>query len=86
VGNALMISRGLHLVSIAALLAVAWFSTQLSVLFWIAASVTCALLLFEHALVWGGKTKQLNMAFFIVNGVISMMLGAAGIADVIARG
>ncbi|MBX2850172.1 MAG: putative 4-hydroxybenzoate polyprenyltransferase [Phycisphaeraceae bacterium] len=86
ISNALMISRGLHTVSIAALLGVAWLSSQLGVLFWIAAGVTCVLLLFEHALVWGGKTKQLNMAFFTVNGVISLLLGAAGIADIIARG
>ena len=86
VGNALMISRGLHLISIAALLGVAWHSAQLGVLFWIAAGITGALLIFEHALVWGGKTKQLNMAFFTVNGVISLMLGAAGIADIMARG
>lgn len=83
VNNALWISRGLHLVSITALLGVAWLSSQLGVLFLIAAGLTCALLIFEHALVWGGRTKQLNMAFFTVNGVISLLLGAAGIADVI---
>ena len=86
VGSALMISRGLHLVSIAALMSVAWLSAQLGLLFWIAAGVTAALLVFEHALVWGGRTKQLNMAFFTVNGVISLLLGIAGITDILARG
>lgn len=86
VSNALMISRGLHLVCIAALLGVAWLSTQLGVLFWVAVGVTCALLLLEHGLVWGGRTKQLNTAFFTVNGVISLLLGAAGITDIIAAG
>ena len=86
VNNALWISRGLHLVSAGALLSVGWFSAPLGLLFLIAAGLTCALLVFEHALVWGGRTKQLNMAFFTVNGVISLLLGAAGIADVIAAG
>lgn len=85
VGKALMISRGLHLVSIGALLGVAWLSLQLGLLFWIAAGITAALLIFEHALVFGGRTKQLNMAFFTVNGVISLLLGAAGITDVLTQ-
>jgi 4-hydroxybenzoate polyprenyltransferase len=84
VGWALMISRTLHLVSAAALLYVAWLSDQLTLLFGIAAGLTCALLIVEHALVWGGRTKQLNMAFFTVNGVISVLLGVAGITDIIA--
>lgn len=84
VGNALWISRALHLISAAALVYLAWSSNQLGPLFMIAAIVTVGLLIFEHALVWGGKTKQLNMAFYTVNGIISLLLGAAGIADLIA--
>jgi len=82
VGWALTISRVLHLISAAALLSVAWLSDQLALLFAIAAGLTCLLLILEHALVWGGRTKQLNMAFFTVNGVISVLLGVAGIADI----
>ena len=47
--------------------------------------LTVALLILEHTLVAGGKTKQLNMAFFTVNGVISVLLGVAGIIDIISR-
>lgn len=83
VGKALIISQALHLLSIASLLTVAWLSDQLGTLFAIAAGLTCALLILEHALVWGGRTKQLNMAFFTVNGIISLALGVAGIADII---
>ena len=84
--NALLISRLLHLISIAALVAVSLLSKQLGLLFTIAAGLTCALLIVEHALVWGGRTKQLHMAFFTVNGIISLLLGAAGIADVLIAG
>ena len=86
INNALMISRVLHVVSIAALLSVAMLSQQLGLLFLIAAGATCALLIFEHTLVWGGRTKQLNMAFFTVNGIISLLLGIAGITDVLTNG
>lgn len=84
VNNALMVSRAFHIVSIAALLYVATYSLQLGLLFMIGAGLTCALLIFEHALVLGGSTKQLNMAFFTVNGIISVLLGIAGIIDIIA--
>lgn len=84
VNTALWISRGLHLTSVGALTAALVLSTQLGLWFTIAAGLTCALLILEHALVWGGRTKQLNMAFFTVNGIISLLLGLAGIIDVIA--
>lgn len=83
VNRALWISRVLHLSAAIALVGTALVSGQLGLLFTIAAGLTCALLILEHALVWGGRTKQLNMAFFTVNGVISVLLGVAGILDVI---
>ncbi len=83
VGRALWISRGLHLVSATALVTTALVSDQLGVLFAIAAIVACLLLIVEHALVFGGKTGRLSMAFFTVNGVISILLGVAGVADVL---
>lgn len=86
VGVALWISRGLHLISAAALISAGQLSAELGLWFTIAAGLTCALLILEHALVWGGRTKQLNMAFFTVNGIISLLLGAAGIIDVMTAG
>lgn len=84
VGKALWISRALHVVSAAALTTAAVLSAQLGILFTIGCALTCALLLFEHTLVAGGQTKRLNMAFFTVNGVISVMLGLAGIIDIVS--
>ena len=86
INNALWISRGLHVVSAASLWGAAISSAQLGILFMVAAGLTCALLVLEHALVWGGRTKQLNMAFFTVNGIISLLLGAAGITDLLIAG
>lgn len=83
VGRALWISRALHVASAVALILLAVMTEQLGLLFAIAAGLTCILLVIEHALVWGGRTGQLNMAFFTVNGVISLTLGAAGITDLL---
>lgn len=83
VGRALWISRTLHVVSAAALILLAVLTPRLGLFFWIAAGLTCVLLAFEHALVWGGKTGRLSTAFFTVNGVISLTLGLAGIIDIV---
>ena len=83
VGPALWVSRGLHLLAIAALVGCVLVSDQLGVFFGVAVAVAAALLVVEHALVWGSKTNHLNMAFFTVNGVVSLLLGAAGIVDVV---
>ena len=60
-------------------------SQQLAALFTVGVALTCLLLGIEHALVAGGKTKRLNMAFFTVNGIISVLLGVAGILDIFSR-
>lgn len=82
-GRALWISRALHVLVIAALVLAWQLSPLLGLFFGAAVLLTAALLVTEHALVWGSKTNRLDMAFFTVNGVISLLLGAAGMADVI---
>ncbi|MFW6032211.1 MAG: UbiA-like polyprenyltransferase, partial [Phycisphaeraceae bacterium] len=86
VGPALWISRALHAFAAAALLHLGWHSDQLGGLFFAAAVATAALLILEHALVWGSKTHRIPLAFLTVNGVISLLLGAAGIAEVVWLG
>lgn len=81
--RALWISRVLHGGVIALLWAVWRVSPQLGPFFLAAAALASALLVLEHTLVWGSRTNRLNLAFFTVNGVISLLLGAAGIADVV---
>ena len=83
VERALWISRALHALVAAGLVALVFLSAQLSVYFAVAAAITIALLALEHALVWGSKTNHINLAFFTVNGVISVLLGAAGTMDVV---
>ncbi len=84
-GPALWISRGLHAAAAAAVITLAVVSPQLNALFAAAAAVTVALLVLEHALVWGSRQRHLHVAFFTLNGVISLLLGAAGIVDAVLR-
>lgn len=81
---ALWISRLLHIISLALLITLAAVSSQLALRFNLGVSIVAALLILEHALVWGSKTHHINMAFFTVNGLISVLLGALGIWDVVS--
>jgi 4-hydroxybenzoate polyprenyltransferase len=85
VTKSLWISRLLHLAAIGCLLGLWLAAPQLGILFLAAAALTVALLLLEHALVWRSKTHHINLAFLTVNGLISLLLGAAGIIEVIIQ-
>ncbi len=83
VGRALWISRLLHVACAAMLVTLAVISTQLGVCFAVAVGLTAALLVLEHVLVWRSSTNHIDAAFLTVNGVISLLLGAAGVIDVV---
>ena len=82
VGRALAISRALHAACLACLLGAGWCSPVLGGCFGLATALTAALLLLEHALIWRSATHRIHLAFFTVNGVISLLLGLAGLLDV----
>lgn len=79
---ALWISRVLHVGALAMLVLLAINSPQLSIGFRVGVGIVAALLVLEHALVWNSKTHHIHMAFFTLNGVISVLLGGLGIWDV----
>ncbi len=81
--TALWISRFLHAVCLATLIVLTALSEQLGIGFRIGIALAAALLLLEHALVWRSKTNHIDLAFFTVNGVISLVLGGAGIVDIL---
>ena len=80
---ALWISRVLHLAALAALVYLVWVSKPLHVGFSFGVAAAAALLLLEHLLVWGSKTHRIPVAFLTVNGIISLVLGALGIMDIL---
>lgn len=83
VGKALWISRALHAACAGALVSLCLVSDQLHLGFGIAVALVIGLLVLEHALIWGSRIHRIHVAFFTVNGVISLLVGTAGIADVV---
>lgn len=81
--RALWVSRALHAgvgVCLASLIVV---SDQLATGFAIASVLAAALLVTEHVLIWRSAERHLAMAFFTLNGIISVLLGLGGIVDVV---
>jgi 4-hydroxybenzoate polyprenyltransferase len=83
VRRALFISQALHTISTAALIAIVFVSATLGVFFAIGVALTIALLVVEHTIVWTSKTNHIDMAFFTINGIISVILGGLGVVDVL---
>lgn len=82
--RALWVSRALHMVALAMLIAMAvWGRPVLADAFALGVVIVAVLLAVEHALVWGSKTHRIHIAFLTVNGLISLLLGGLGIADAV---
>jgi len=77
------VSRGLHAAA-AACLVLAWRADpHLETLFALAVGATLVLLVAEHAVLVRRGLAGLDLAFFTLNGVVSCLLGAAGICDIL---
>ena len=82
IAKALWISRLTHAFSLAMFIALGVVSPELSVLYFIGVGCAGALLVIEHALVRPTDLSRVGLAFFTINGVISLLLGTLGILDV----
>jgi 4-hydroxybenzoate polyprenyltransferase len=82
-GTAMWISKVLHLLCVAALCGVYAIDPQLHEIFLLGVIVVAIVLAFEHLTVnrWG--TTKMAMTFFTLNGVVSCLLGAAGVIDLL---
>jgi 4-hydroxybenzoate polyprenyltransferase len=72
-----------HLATVV-LLVLAGLGLSVGILYWLGVAVVAALLGYEHALVSPGDLRRLDLAFFTLNGVISLSLFAFVLADVLA--
>ncbi len=79
---ALIVSSALHLLMVGILV---WLGILVGcgLLFWVGVAVTAAALVYEHSLVRPGDLSRINVAFFNINGVISLTLMAMTVADVL---
>jgi len=78
--KALWIARAAHGSAVAALIGLGVIE-DLGVLFAIGVAIAAALLIVENWLVRPGDYRRVNLAFFTVNGMVSLVLAAATITD-----
>jgi 4-hydroxybenzoate polyprenyltransferase len=83
VARALWISRLTHAACAALLIALGLYSPMLATLYFAGVAIAIALLVVEQSLVRADDLSKANLAFFTVNGAISVLLGISGIFDVI---
>jgi len=84
VTGALVLSAILHLVTVGALLALA-FVTGLGTPYLVGVAVVLALLAYEHAIVRPSDLSRLDVAFFNLNGYVSVAFFVATLVDTLAR-
>lgn len=80
IGNALTISKVLHMITSASLMALG-LVLHLTLFFWIGFVVVLAMLFYEHSLVSKDDLSRVNAAFFTVNGVVSILAFLAILSD-----
>jgi 4-hydroxybenzoate polyprenyltransferase len=86
VPRALLISRGCHALTAALLIALGLVSGQLGIVYAVGAAVAIALLAWEQSLIRPTDLSRINVAFFTINGLVSISLAIFAIADVVLRG
>jgi 4-hydroxybenzoate polyprenyltransferase len=79
--RALWLARLTHLLSFSAMVALGLYAAPLAKLYFIGVGLAGMLLIIEHALVSPADLSKVGMAFFTINGIISVILAALGIAD-----
>jgi len=81
IGNALRLSGLAHLVSVLLLAALFFSSALVGWLFGVGFGLAVLLLVYEHAIVRPDDLSRVDLAFFTLNGLVSLVLGATIIAD-----
>lgn len=79
---ALWIARGSHFLAAVGLLALG-FSANLGSLYWAGVGVAVFLLIVENAMVSPGNYRRANVAFFLMNGIVGVILAAATIGEIL---
>jgi 4-hydroxybenzoate polyprenyltransferase len=75
-------ARGLHLLTVA-LLAFAGLGLEAGAFYWLGVGAVAGLLAYEHAIVSPNDLRRLDAAFFMVNGVISVLFSVFVLLEVL---
>lgn len=84
IARALTISKCLHVVTVASLIALG-FALHLGPVFFAGAIMVAAMLVYEHSLVKPNDLSKVNAAFFTVNGIVSIAAFVTFLADKLVR-
>lgn len=82
ISGALWVARGLH-VATAIFLVAFGYSAGLGRLYYVGAACAMLLLIIENSLVRAADLRRVNLAFFTINGIVGLVLGALGVADIL---
>ena len=85
IARALWVSRATHVACIALLGALGIASVQLGTLYFVGVACAGALLVIEHAVVTPTDLSRVGLAFFTINGIMSLLVGTLGAVDVLLR-
>jgi 4-hydroxybenzoate polyprenyltransferase len=80
----LWISSVLHVVMVAVLIGVTLL-TNFGVLYLIGVGIVAIILTYEHAIVTPNDFSRVNLAFFTLNGMVSLVLMGLSVADTLLR-
>ncbi len=81
--GAAWVSRIMHVGALGALIMAARCEPRFDLLFAIGVGLVGVLLIAEHAVLFRRGRQGLEMAFFTLNGVVSVVVGVLGVADVV---
>jgi 4-hydroxybenzoate polyprenyltransferase len=81
----LLVARGLHVLTVAALLSIKW-AFGLHLIYLTGVGLVAAILIYEHTLVRPDDLSKVNVAFFTTNGVVSIVYFICTVGDVVMRG
>ncbi|HKQ49642.1 MAG TPA: UbiA-like polyprenyltransferase [Phycisphaerae bacterium] len=84
IGPALVLSRACHVAAVGLLIALG-VVTGLGWIYWSGVIVTAILLAAEQAVVKPDDLSRVNLAFFTLNGCVSLLLALAAVTDTLLR-
>ena len=81
VARSLVAARVMHVIAVLCLLGVAMSVPSLGRLMFVVSGAVAALLVFEHLTVSRWGTSRMALTFFTINGLVSCLIGIAGVVD-----
>jgi 4-hydroxybenzoate polyprenyltransferase len=83
IARALWLSRATHAIAAVMLIVLGIIAPPFHLFYWIGAALAVGLLIVEQSLVRAGDLSKVNVSFFTINGMISVLVGTLGILDLI---